>query len=246
MLEQAGSYDWMFFTSANAVEYFLRRLRESGGDIRRFHRARIAAVGIKTGEALLAHALQHEALPGGFQAEGMLEHLAPLIRPGQRALFPRGALARDTLLLDLAGRGVSTDAVTVYETVLPEGQDESAVRLLREGAIQVVTFTSSSTVSNLLEMLGRSGVADAAELLAGCEIACLGPVTARTAREAGLEPTIVPKEATIESLVEAIGARMAEVRLLGSHRQPHRRLDPAGRPAPSVCYPHELPRRLYS
>ncbi len=211
-LDKAESYDWLFFTSVNGVEHFFRGLVELGGDIRRFYRARIAAVGPKTGDALRSRGLQHEALPGGFQAEGMLDHLDEALKPGQRALFLRGDLARGTLPRDLAARSISVDAVTLYETVVPQDQDEQALEQLREGAVHVVTFTSSSTVTNLLEVLKRFGESDPVGLLRGCEIACIGPVTARTAEEAGLAPTIIPEEATISSLAEAIARRMAELR----------------------------------
>ncbi|QJC52953.1 uroporphyrinogen-III C-methyltransferase [Paenibacillus albicereus] len=212
-LEAAAAYDWLFFTSVNGVEHFFRRLSGAGSDIRRFHRARIAAVGPKTRSALEARGLQAEALPMEFQAEGMLEHLSGLIEAGQRALIVRGTLARDTLLHDLERRGLQPDRLTVYDTRLPEQQDEYALECLREGRVHAVTFTSSSTVANLLTMLRRSGEDDPLRLLAGCEIACIGPVTARSAREAGLEPTVQPEEATIESLAAALAARMAAKRL---------------------------------
>ncbi|SDT29584.1 uroporphyrinogen III methyltransferase / synthase [Paenibacillaceae bacterium GAS479] len=213
VMDAAPSYDWMFFTSVNGVEYFFRQLSEAGYDIRRFHRARIAAVGPKTRDALQARGLQAETLPGSFQAEGMLEHLAPLLLPGQRALFVRGALARDTLLQDFEQRGMEADTLTVYETLLPEQQDEYALECIREGRVHAITFTSSSTVTNLLEMLRRAGEHNPLQLLVGCEIACIGPITAQTAREAGLEPTVLSQEATMESLAAALAERMALRRL---------------------------------
>lgn len=212
-LEQAGGYQWMFFTSVNGVEHFFRRLTEAGGDIRKFHQARIAAVGPKTRQALQEKGLQVEALPGSFQAEGMLDHLDHLLQPGQKALFVKGALARGTLQRDLERRGLQTDALTLYDTLLPEQQDDYALECLREGRVQAVTFTSSSTVTNLLEMLRRAGETDPQKLLAGCEIAVIGPITAQTAREAGLEPTVQPEEATMESLAASLALRMAGRRL---------------------------------
>lgn len=206
-------YDWIVFTSVNGADYFFRWLKRLGIDIRAFHRARIAAVGPKTAEALEARGLCVDSLPLKFQAEGLLDSLAEHLHPGQTALLPRGDLARERLPAALAERGVASVTIDVYETALADAQDEQALEYLREKAIHVVTFTSSSTVTNLLELLRRSDVDDPAALLAGADIACIGPVTAQTAREAGLTVTIEPEEATIEALVTAIAARRAELRL---------------------------------
>ncbi|AJY76049.1 uroporphyrinogen-III C-methyltransferase [Paenibacillus beijingensis] len=206
-------YDWIMFTSVNGVEYFFRWLKRLGVDIRAFHRARIAAVGPKTAEALEARGLCVDSLPFKFQADGLLDSLADHIEPGQTALLPRGDLARETLPAALDQRGVKSVTVDVYETVLADAQDVFALEWLRNKEVHVVTFTSSSTVTNLMELLRRSGVDNPAELLQGAEIACIGPVTARTAKEAGLTVTIEPQEATIDGLVAAIAARRAEMRL---------------------------------
>src|SRR5690606_16606622 len=148
----AESYDHLIFTSVNGVRYFLEWLRRFDQDIRRFHRARIAAVGPKTAEALREIGLAPAELPEAFHAEGLLESMREHVRPGQRALLPRGDLARKSLPEALKALGVEPVEIDVYETV-PAGGGEDMLDLLREGGIHIVTFTSASTVRNLIGRL---------------------------------------------------------------------------------------------
>ncbi|WP_020615891.1 uroporphyrinogen-III C-methyltransferase [Paenibacillus daejeonensis] len=204
-VQAADSFDWLIFTSSNGVDYFFRWLRELRVDIRRFHRARLAAVGPGTAKALLQYGLIADELPQTYQAEGLAAQLAELVEPGQRALLPRGDLARDVLPQELGRAGVDAVALPVYETVLAQtGEDDEVLRQLMDKEIDVITFTSSSTVTNLLERLRQQGVEAPAELLAGITAACIGPVTAATAREAGLEVALEPEEATVDALLSAI------------------------------------------
>ncbi|WP_274649935.1 uroporphyrinogen-III C-methyltransferase [Paenibacillus humicola] len=205
-LQQAESYDWLMFTSANGVEYFWRWLRRFRIDIRRFNRARVAAVGPKTAEALEHRGLYAMELPVKFQAEGLLESLEGSLKPGQRVLLPRGDLAREILPRDLKESGLEPVVLDVYETVIAENQDAETLELLLRGEVDVVTFASSSSVTNLLQVMRRMGVSEPAEALRAAEIACIGPVTAKTAREAGLSVAIESEEATIEALIGAIAA----------------------------------------
>lgn len=214
-LSKAESYRWLIFTSTNAVDYFFGWLSRFGIDIRRFHAARIAAVGPKTAEALAARGLLAEQLPGKFQAEGLLEQLAGELKPGEKVLLPRGNLARDLLPRELDARGLETVPIDVYETAIAEHQDEFALQAILDKEIHLVTFTSSSTVTNLLELLKRRGAEDPAALLAGVPIASIGPHTTQTAEAAGLQVAIEPREATIEALLEAI----VEYRLAGRKQE---------------------------
>ncbi|ASA23784.1 uroporphyrinogen-III C-methyltransferase [Paenibacillus donghaensis] len=198
------SYDWVFFTSANGVEYFYRHLAELGADVRGLHRARIAAVGPATAEALAQRGLVAEALPPQFQAEGLLEAFGPRLLPGQNVLLPRGDLARAWLPDKLRELGLQVTEVDTYETVVTGEDDIELKKLLEEGRIHAVTFTSSSTVRNFLQILGRMGIADPLPLLANVKIACIGPVTQQTAIEAGLTPGLMPEEATIDALVQEL------------------------------------------
>ncbi|SFJ10892.1 uroporphyrinogen III methyltransferase / synthase [Paenibacillus sp. UNC496MF] len=203
-LGEAEQYDWLMFTSVNGVDYFFDWLKSLSIDIRRFHRARVAAVGPKTAEALERRGLLVDALPVKFQADDLLASLEERLRPGQRVLLPRGDLAREVLPRELRAKGLHPVEIDVYETIIAQDQDEEALEHLRSGNVHVVTFASSSTVTNLLEVLRRMGVERPLELLKGVDIACIGPVTARTAANAGLTVTIQPEDATIDGLIAAI------------------------------------------
>jgi uroporphyrinogen III methyltransferase / synthase len=206
-LAVAEKYDWVMLTSLNGVEYFYHWLDRCGIDIRRFHRAKFAAVGPKTADALAKRGIRADLLPESFRAEGLLDRLGEWLEPGQTALLPRGDLARETLSNELRARDIRTVEIDVYETILSAPRDLWLPEMLANGEIHVITFTSSSTVVNLLEALKQLGIDNPAESLSNIEIACIGPVTAKTAEEHGLKVTIVPDKATIEGLVQALVAR---------------------------------------
>lgn len=199
-------YDWVFFTSVNGVEYFFRHLDEQGLDIRALYRARIAAVGPATIEALRVRGIRSEAPPETFDAEGMIEAYGDKLLSGQRVLLPRGDLARSWLPQALGERGLEVTELDTYETVLTGEDDEELLDLLQDGKVHAITFTSSSTVRNLVAVLKRMGQENAVELLNTSTLACIGPQTAKTAEELGLRVDLLAKEATIEGLLEALCA----------------------------------------
>lgn len=203
-LEQAEQYQWLMFTSVNGVEYFFGWLRKFHIDIRRFFGARIAAVGPKTAEALAQRGITAEELPVKFHAEGLLDQLSPQLKAGERVLLPRGDLAREVLPRELKAKGLLPTEIDVYETVLTDQQDELALEWIREKEIQMITFTSSSTVTNLLEVLRRKGISNPVELLSGIPIASIGPITSQTAVDAGLKVTIEPEDSTLDGLLQSI------------------------------------------
>ncbi|MGG6313527.1 uroporphyrinogen-III C-methyltransferase [Paenibacillus macerans] len=203
-LERLERYDWVFFTSVNGVEYFFRHLQRLGKDVRGLHQARIAAVGPATQAALRERGIAAEGLPGSFQAEGLMAAFGPELLAGQQVLLPRGDLARAWLPEALRERGLAVTEAMMYRTVPAGEADDELLKMLEKGRIHVVTFTSSSTVTNLLAALAGMGVADPAAALQGTEIACIGPVTAKTAAAAGLKVSILAEEATIDSLIRAL------------------------------------------
>lgn len=203
-LEALERYDWVFFTSVNGVEYFFRHLERLGKDIRALYGARIAAVGPATQAALRVHGIAAEGLPGRFQAEGLIDVYGPQLIAGQHVLLPRGDLARAWLPEVLREKGLKVTEAIMYQTVPANESDEELVKLLELGRIHAATFTSSSTVTNLLRALRASGAADPVAALKGVEIACIGPLTAKTAEDAGLQVSILAEEATIPSLIEAL------------------------------------------
>lgn len=208
-IEQIGTYEWLLFTSVNGVEFFFRRLRDRRVDIRKLHRARIGAVGPKTAEALEARGIMSETLPNQYIGEALFEHLKGEILPGMRVLLPRADIASPLLPEKLAQAGADVTEVDAYRTVLATDDAEHLASMLEEGDIHVMTFTSSSTVDHLLELLSRCRP-DPLKLLEGVQIACIGPVTAKTAEDRGLAVSCVAQESTVESLVEAIATLKEE------------------------------------
>lgn len=203
-LSRLETYDWVFFTSVNGVEYFFRRLEKLGQDVRSLHRARIAAVGPATKEALRARGIAAEELPGQYQAEGMFEAYGAEMHAGQQVLLPRGDLGRNWLPEVLREKGLTVTDAVMYETVPAGEEDDELLKLVEEGGIHVVTFTSSSTVKNLVAALKGMGLADPVQALSGAAIACIGPLTAQTARDLGFNVDMVAEESTINSLVQSL------------------------------------------
>ena len=203
-LSRLTEYDWIFFTSVNGVDYFFQHLGRLGQDISGLHKANIAAVGPATKEALRFHGIDALELPKQFQAEGLMEAYGEYLKPGQHVLLPRGDLARDWLPRTLIDKGLSVTEAVMYVNVPAGIHDQNLLDLILQGEIDVVTFTSSSTVDGLLRALRRMGSDDPVEALRSVKVACIGQPTAQTAEKAGLHITILAKQATTSSLVEGI------------------------------------------
>ncbi|HEV7865952.1 MAG TPA: uroporphyrinogen-III C-methyltransferase [Acidimicrobiia bacterium] len=187
---RVADYDWVAFTSANAVRRFFAALGQTGSDTRALSGARVAAIGPGTADALSAAGVRADLVPGRFVAESLLGAFPP--GPG-RVLLPRAAVARDVLPAGLAEGGWSVDVVEAYRTVVGRPAPEA---LAAAATAHAVTFTSSSTVTNYLAVAGDLPVPPV--------VACIGPVTADTARAAGLTVDVVAAEHTIEGLVTAL------------------------------------------
>lgn len=199
-VQRLKTYDWLIFTSVNGVDYFYRRLYEAGRDTRALAGLRIAAIGVQTAGRLRHYGVTADVVPTEFRAEGIIEALEDYVRPGMKVLIPRALAARDILPEKLRALGAEVDVVTAYVTVAGEADGGSVAEYLQSGTIDVVTFTSSSTVTNLLGLLGPGG----AELVAAARVACIGPITAATCVEHGITPAVVADEFTIRGLVDAI------------------------------------------
>lgn len=203
-IHRLSDFNWVIFTSVNGVDFFFEQLRLSRIDIRSLGHARIAAVGPKTAEALERRGLMVEALPAKFQGDELLSSIADELKPGQRVLLPTADIAKAYLPAKLRESGLNVTEVDVYETVLETDGGTEVVELLQKQAIHIITFTSSSTVTNLLQALEELGAPHPRELLASCQIACIGPMTAQTVKEAGLTVDYMADEATVESLVASL------------------------------------------
>lgn len=205
-IDNLEKYDWVFFTSVNGVEYFFNHLERLGRDVRALHKARIAAVGPATKEALRKYGISSEELPSRYQAEGLFEAFGDELKAGQQVLLPRGNLARSWLPEVLTEKGLTVTEAVMYETLPTSEEDEELLRLLHKDGIHIVTFTSSSTVTNLIASLKNMGIDDPVQALKNVKIACIGPVTADTAEKAGLQVDILAIESTIDSLVTGLCA----------------------------------------
>ncbi|MFN7998190.1 MAG: uroporphyrinogen-III C-methyltransferase [Bryobacteraceae bacterium] len=192
-----GSYDWLIFTSVNGVRFFLDRLDRSTSDLRAL-RARICAIGPATRAAVEALHLKVDVMGKEYVAEGLLEALAQHDLAGKRVLLPRAAVARDLVPIELARRGAQVDVVEAYRTATPPGAKERIAEIF--GAVPKpdwITFTSSSTVRNVVALAGTAA-------LHGVKTASIGPVTSATARGLGLEVTAEASVFTTDGLLEAI------------------------------------------
>lgn len=193
-------FDWVVLTSVNGVDAFFERLGVLGKDIRSWHRARFAAIGPQTAKALAAHCVRVAVLPNEYRAEAVVDALAGWGVDGQRILLPRAEGARSILPDRLRALGAAVEEIITYRSV-PAADDASELRqLLHDGSIDLLTFTSSSTVHNFVSAVG----AETARYLGRAEVGCIGPITADTARSYGMTVAIQPQTYTITAFVEAI------------------------------------------
>ncbi|MBP2631953.1 MAG: uroporphyrin-III C-methyltransferase [Firmicutes bacterium] len=195
-----ASYHWLIFTSANGVDHFFARLDEKGLDSRVLSNAKIAAIGVSTANQLRTYGIKADLIPAEFRAEGIIEILEDKIDKGMKILIPRAKEAREILPEKLREMGAIVDVAPVYQTVIGEVDSELLIQKLQDGEIDLVTFTSSSTVTNLLSVLSENGK----NLLSKTKTACIGPITAKTCIDYGIEPTIVAEDYTITGLVKSI------------------------------------------
>jgi uroporphyrinogen III methyltransferase/synthase len=196
-----GTYDWVVFTSRTAVDRFFAELAARGLDAGAISRARIATVGPATGAALEAVNLKVACLPDEHHGEGLAEAMAKHVRPGERVLLPRALVAREILPETLRAAGLEVDVLPVYEThrVSIEAFAPTA-EALRRGAVDAVTFTSSSTVTHLAELLGPTAASDLAPLI----VASIGPITTETANSLGIRVDVTAFPHTLPGLVAAL------------------------------------------
>lgn len=196
-LRQLATFDWIVFTSVNGVVHVWQRLAALGLDPQAVARVRLAAIGPATAEALRERGMGVVVVPERYVAEALLEAIpAPA---GQRFLLPRAAGARDALHIGLCAAGATVVEVHAYDTVAAEFSAE-ALALLDHG-VDVLTFTSSSTVRNFVAQVG----AERAQALATqAVVVAIGPITADTAHEFGLRVDAVATEYTIAGLVQAL------------------------------------------
>jgi uroporphyrinogen III methyltransferase / synthase len=200
-LRSLEGFDWIFFTSPNGVRFFFNRLEDLGMDVRMLKGVRIGVIGPATAEALARYHLRADLIPEKYQAEQLLEALAEIPLSAKKVLIPRAAQARDVLPEGLRQMGADVSVVSAYQTLPAETEKEALEQSLSRGEIAALTFTSSSTVIQFLALFSRQKILS---LLKNVTVACIGPITAKTARENGLSVSVEAEEYTIPGLVRAI------------------------------------------
>ncbi|MDI6891746.1 MAG: uroporphyrinogen-III C-methyltransferase [Actinomycetota bacterium] len=196
-------YDWLIFTSVNGVSRFFERLRFLGGDARDLKGVKLAAIGSATAGELKKMGLKVDYVPDEYRAEAVVEGFREMGVKGLRVFIPRAKEAREILPQKLREMGAEVETVVAYETVIDSTSAGKARELLERREVDVIIFTSSSTVRNFVDLL--KGV-NLSRVLDGVKIACIGPITAKTAEELGLKVDVVAKEYTIKGLVRAIAS----------------------------------------
>jgi uroporphyrinogen III methyltransferase/synthase len=194
-----GQYAWVVFTSANAVRRFFREIYELGRDARAFHDSKVAVVGPATAESLAEFGIRADLVPDDYRGGSLADVLVRHGLARRRILVPRAETASPELVATLRTNGAEVEDVPLYSSEVPRNPDEEILAQIRDGAIDVVTFASSSAVRNLFKMLGQDATG-----LKNTVIGCIGPSTAETAQLCGLEPTVVAQNHTIPGLVSAI------------------------------------------
>jgi uroporphyrinogen III methyltransferase/synthase len=217
--ERADTFDWIVFSSTNAVDAFIGRLLLSPFDLRALGHAKLCGVGSATSDRLARHGLKLDVMPSEYRAEALIHALTQAgDLEGKKILLPHADIGREVIADEVRKRGAQVVEVVAYRTVAtdPEREGQPDVyRMLLEGRIDIVTFTSPSAVRNMVSVLGAEPAVD---LLRKTVVAAIGPVTADAAARCGIETSVVPEKFTVAALVHAI-VRYVET----EHEQPEKR-----------------------
>ncbi|EKD36518.1 MAG: hypothetical protein ACD_75C01479G0005 [uncultured bacterium] len=203
-LERLNEYHWILFTSLNGVKYFFERLYAKGMDARDLKGPALATVGKSTADLLLKYGVNADLIPSTFTGEGLAESLLDQGVEGRNILIPRALQGREILPETLRGAGAQVTVAPVYQNCPAEGDKELLRAELEEGRVDMITFTSSSTVRNFLAMIDVESQEDLKKLLAGVKIAAIGPITGKTVTDSGLRVDVQPDKHTIPEMISAI------------------------------------------
>ena len=210
--EDPGAFDWIVFTSANAVEAYMNAVLAER-DLRALKGPRLCTVGTGTADRLARYGIKADVIPDEYRAEAVLGALAQTgSLDGAHILLPRSDIGREVIVEQLRAAGALVSDVVAYRTVLEETHregDPDVYRMFLEGRIDVVTFTSPSAVRNFVKVYGADPAAD---LLKNTTVAAIGPVTAEAARQLGIHVSVQPATYTIAGMVDAIAAHFSHSR----------------------------------
>jgi len=201
-IKNLSKYDWAIFTSVNGVKYLIERLKKQGKDIREFKGIKICAIGPATAKAIEDLGIRVDLLPKEYRAEAIIAGLGKNKIKGKSFLLPRALKAREVLPEEIKRLGGKIDVVAAYRTIKPKEKTDGMRKMLQQKEIDVITFTSSSTVENFVSMFQKG---EAPGLLEGITVACIGPITKDTASVLGIKTDIMPEKYTIPALTDAIG-----------------------------------------
>ncbi len=213
-LSDLSSYDWLLFTSANAVESFVCRAREKGISDAALQRLKTGVVGSATRSTLEAHGLMVTLQPDDFSGRSLVDELRAFVgipqnRDSFRVLVPSSNLARTQVWEPLTAEGVIVDVVEAYRNVLVEHSGEDVRRTLNAARGGYIVFASPSAIVNLSKLAGTDDLSSA---LSGTKAVCIGPTTTKAARQHGIQELIQPEEASAAAIVKMIAE---DVRSLG-------------------------------
>ena len=200
-IRNLSAYDWIVFTSVNGVKFFFDRLLETGKDVRALNHIHTAAIGPATAERLFKFGLKSDIVPKNYRAESVVAAFRKEELDGKKILLPRAGEARPVLPVELRKMGAQVDEVTAYLTEKVQDNADLLIKQLEEKTIDLITFTSSSTVKNFKNLLPPDKFT---QLIDGARIASIGPITTDTAVESGFKVDITAESYTIPGLCEAI------------------------------------------
>lgn len=201
-IEDLDKYDFVIFTSVNGVKHFFDRVESLNMDSRIFGNKKIITIGEKTAQQLKKYGLISDYTPGEYVAEAIIKLCKKIGVKDKNILIPRAKVAREILPEKLRELGAKVDVVATYETLIPKHRKkilDNIKNRLKEGRIDIVTFTSSSTAKNFFELIGNKK-----NNYSKTTFACIGPITADTLKSHGFKPEIIAKNYTIEGLVQEI------------------------------------------
>lgn len=197
-IRELNRYDWVIFTSVQGVRHFINRMLELKIPLETLRASKVAAIGPATAAALTQAGKEPDYVPQEFLSERIVDGLG-LLR-GKRILLARADIASKKLPMILRERGAEVNDIVAYRTVLPRDLTREHLQSVLE-QVELVTFTSPSTVQNLAQVLGDEGLRDSMRSL---KVACIGPVTVKAVKELGLNVDVVARTHTVDGLVEAI------------------------------------------
>jgi uroporphyrinogen-III synthase len=195
MITNIHTYDWIIFTSNVTVETFLSFFSDKAS------LPKIAVIGKRTEVVLKMKGYDVQFTPSEYVAEGFIKEFLPLVQKGMKVLIPKGNLARDLIAESLTSAGALVDEIIVYETYMPEESKSLLRRVISEGHLDILTFTSPSTVDHFMEVIKENNLQQQIE---HCIISCIGPITKERIESVGLRVDVTPDTYTVEHMLKDI------------------------------------------